>query len=392
MIQFEKAHSIIENLDVKHPPVEEIDYMDSANRILAEDVLSDMNMPPFDKSAMDGFACKQVDIKKPLIIIETIAAGQWPEKTIEKGTCARIMTGAPVPKGADIVLMIENCEEIEDNKILYTGTSKAGNICFLGEDIKANDVIIPAGKMIKPQHIAVMAAVGKTKVRVYEKLKLAVLSTGDELVEPSVLPAASQIRNSNSWQLMSQIRRAGAEPMYFGIVADNMKDTKEKLSAALAKTDIVFVSGGVSSGDYDYVPLIMKELGLDILFDSVAVQPGRPTTLAVGNGKFVFGLPGNPVSSFIQFELLGKKLLYRMSNLLHKDRIVKCVLGKTISRKKAKRKSFYPVYFNENGEIIPLEYHGSAHINSLNDAEAVIAMGIGVYEIEKGALADVRFF
>lgn len=392
MIKFEEAHNIIENLDVKPVQIEEIDYMDSVNRVLAEDVFSDMNMPPFDKSAVDGFACKQSDIDKALTIIETIAAGQWPEKIIENGTCARIMTGAPVPKGADIVLMIEDCEEIKQNQIRYLGSSKSGNICFLGEDIQANDVVIPSGIIIKPQHIAVMASVGKTKISVYEKLRVAVLSTGDELVEPSILPAVSQIRNSNSWQLMSQIQRAGAEAIYFGIVADNEKDTRAKLSNALTKTDIVFISGGVSAGDFDYVPLIMKELGFEILFDSIAVQPGRPTTLALANGKFIFGLPGNPVSSFVQFELLGKKLIYKFSAILHKDRVVKCITGKTISRKKAKRKSFYPVKFNADGEIMPLEYHGSAHINSLNDAEAVIAMEIGEYEIQKGVLTDVRFF
>jgi molybdopterin molybdotransferase len=366
--------------------------MDSMGRVLAEDIRSDMNMPPFDKTAVDGYACRRSDINKPLKVIEHVPAGQMPQKDIGEGECSKVMTGAPIPKGSDMVLMVEDCEELGDDQIRYVGQSKSGNICFLAEDIAKNDVVLPANTLIKSQHIAVMAAVGATSVKVYQKVKAAILSTGDELVEPQVKPGASQIRNSNSWQLLTQVQRAGADAEYMGIVLDTMEDTREKLSNALENSDIVFLSGGVSSGDYDYVPIIMKELGLEILFDSIAVQPGRPTTLAAGKGKFVFGLPGNPVSSFVQFELLGKMLMARMNNIEMPDRIVKCVCGADFTRKKAKRKSFYPVQLNDQGEIVPIEYHGSAHINSLNDAEGAIAMDIGVMEIKKGTLTDVRFF
>ncbi|MBN2729761.1 MAG: molybdopterin molybdotransferase MoeA [Bacteroidales bacterium] len=392
MISFEEARRIILETPVKVKEAEEIDFMDSMNRVLAEDIRSDMNMPPFDKTAVDGFACRKSDISKPLKVIEHVPAGQMPQKEIGEGECSKVMTGAPVPKGADMVLMVEDCEELADSYIQYTGTSKSGNICFLAEDIAKNDVVLPANTLIKSQHIAVMAAVGATKIKVFSKVKAAILSTGDELVEPQVKPGSSQIRNSNSWQLLTQVKRAGADAEYMGIVLDTMDDTREKLSKAIENSDIVFLSGGVSSGDYDYVPVIMKELGLEILFDSIAVQPGRPTTLAAGKGKFVFGLPGNPVSSFVQFELLGKMLMARMNNIEMPDRIVKCVCGADFTRKKAKRKSFYPVKLNEKGEIVPIEYHGSAHINSLNDAEGAIAMDIGVMEIKKGTLTDVRFF
>ncbi|PKP02114.1 MAG: hypothetical protein CVU11_13065 [Bacteroidetes bacterium HGW-Bacteroidetes-6] len=390
MISFEESLHIVSTLQVK-PVVEYINFENATGRILAEKVEADMDMPPFNKSAVDGFACRNEDVGKPLEIIETVAAGKMPKKQVVAGTCIRIMTGAPLPEGANRVLMVEDCDVLS-NKVLYRGVSTFHNICFLGEDIRRGQLILEEGTLIEPQHIAVLAAMGKTSLQVYRKVSVAVMSTGDELVEPYQKPEASQIRNSNSWQLLAQIQKAGGSPKYYGIVPDTFEATVDYIKRAVSENDLVFLSGGVSAGEFDFVPKAMQQLGFTILFDSIAVQPGRPTTLAANENKYIIGLPGNPVSSFVQFHLLGQILMKRMMGCNAKPLIMKGILGKAISRKKAQRKSFYPVCTNANGEIIALEYHGSAHINSLTDSMGVVSMEIGVAEIEEGSLIDVRLF
>lgn len=389
MISFEEAFQIVCDQQYK-PKSESIPFTDTVGRVLAKNIRSDIHMPPFDKTAVDGFACRKADLVNPLEIIEVIPAGTFPTKEITVGTCARIMTGAPIPKGADMVLMIENTEETKDGFIRTTVSDGSSNICFFGEDICKDEVVLKKGTRIKPQHIAVMAGVGAIKPEVYIKASVGIMSTGNELVEPNQKPNLSQIRNSNSWQLMAQVERAGGIPRYFGIIPDNIDDTKNILNEALRHCDMVILSGGVSAGDFDFVPRVITELGFNILFDSIAVQPGRPTTLASGEGKYILGLPGNPVSSFVQFELLGKILLHKMMGASAQTGIFISVAGSDFKRKKASRKSFYPVMFNQAGEVIPIEYHGSAHINALNDAIGVVSMDSGVTLVKKGELVNVR--
>ena len=390
MISFEEAIEIVRSQPII-ADIETIRFDTAAGRILAEDVCSDMDMPPFNKSAVDGFACRIADIGQALKIIETVPAGKLPINTITQGTCIRIMTGAPVPAGADIVLMVEHCD-VTDEVVIYNGSSKKSNIAFCGEDMKTGALLISASALIKPQHIAVMAAVGKTEIKVFRQIRVGVMSTGNELVEPDCIPSAAQIRNSNSWQLMSQIVAHGGVPKYYGIVTDNFELTVAALQKVASENDIVFLSGGVSAGDFDFVPKAMQQIGFDVLFDSIAVQPGRPTTLAKKGNKFIMGLPGNPVSSFIQFELLGSVLINRMGGKPAEMNVMKGITGQKFCREKAERKSFYPVAVNELGKLIQLEYHGSAHINSLLNAVGVIAMEIGVCEIAEGVETDVRLF
>lgn len=390
MISFEEALHIVSTLPVK-PVVETIPFENANGRILSENVFADMDMPPFDKSAVDGFACRSEDVATPLEIIETVAAGQMPTKTVVQGTCIRIMTGAPVPNGANRILMVEDCE-LSKNTIVYKGKSKAINICFLGEDVRKGAQMLDAGTFIEPQHIAVLAEMGKVNPSVFKQISVGVMSTGDELVEPHQVPKSSQIRNSNSWQLMAQIRKAGGLPRYYGIVSDSFDQTVVTLWKATNENDLVFLSGGVSAGEFDFVPKAMQKLGFDILFDSIAVQPGRPTTLAQNGHKFIFGLPGNPVSSFVQFHLLGQILLKRMTGGVPKQIVISGITGKAITRRKADRKSFYPVYIDEAGKVNTVEYNGSAHINSLSNAVGFISMEIGEFEIAEGSRIDVRLF
>ncbi|NVN95374.1 MAG: molybdopterin molybdotransferase MoeA [Bacteroidetes bacterium] len=390
MIAFEDALKIVLNSAVSTTEIEEVEMLNAIERVLAEDIISDINMPPFDKSAVDGFACRSIDFNKKieLEIIETIPAGKCPEKEISEGKCSKIMTGAMLPTGADCVVMIEDIE-VNSNKIKFTKDNTAKNICYLSEDIHINDLVLSKGCFIKPQHIAVLASVGAWTLKVYSKPKVGIISTGDELVEPNVKPAISQIRNSNAWQLMAQAQKSGAFAHYEGIAADNKESTFKKISEALQKNDIVVLTGGVSMGDFDYVPEIMQEIGIKILFKSIAVQPGRPTVFGIKDDKYIFGLPGNPVSSFVQFEMLVKPLIKKLIGYQGEIVEIALPLGSDIYRKKTERKSFLPVSIR-NGEVFPIDYHGSAHIHSYVFADGIIAIEKGVLSLKKGEKVNVR--
>ncbi|MFZ4412611.1 MAG: gephyrin-like molybdotransferase Glp [Bacteroidales bacterium] len=389
MISFEEALEIVLNA-AQHTHIEEVDLLSSNERVLAEDIISDVAMPPFDKSAVDGFACRRIDFNKntKLKIIEIIPAGKCPENSISEGECSKIMTGAMLPKGADCVVMVEDTI-VNGNTISFTKDNTSDNICYLAEDVRINDLVLKKAFLIKPQHIAVLASVGVWKPKVYSKPKLGIISTGDELVEPNIKPGLSQIRNSNAWQLMAQAQKAGAAAHYEGIAADNKISTFNKITAALQNNDIVLLTGGVSMGDFDYVPEIMQEMGVKILFKSIAVQPGRPTVFGIIDNKYIFGLPGNPVSSFVQFEMLVKPLIQKMMGLEYKMNDMVLPIGIDIHRKKTERKSFLPVSIR-NGEIFTIDYHGSAHIHSYIYADGIIAMEKGVLSLKKGEKVHVR--
>jgi molybdopterin molybdotransferase len=347
-------------------------------------------MPPFDKSAVDGYACKRNDFNSNnrLEILEIIKAGQNPEKEVVNGYCSKIMTGAMLPIGAEIIVMVEDTEII-DNRVHFLKDKTAANICYIAEDIKKNDIVLKKGSYIKPQHIAVLASVGAFKTLVFKQPKVGIISTGDELVEPTVLPTGSKIRNSNAWQLMAQVQNAGGIPDYIGIASDNKTSTYDKITAAFATNDIVILTGGVSMGDFDYVPEIMQEIGVKILFRSIAVQPGRPTVFGIKDDKYIFGLPGNPVSSFVQFEILVKHLIQKLQNADNKAVDIILPLGADINRKKTERKSFIPVNIKE-GKLFPVDYHGSAHIHSYIFADGIIAIEKGILSLKKGEFVNVR--
>lgn len=388
MITIEKAYQqVLEKAYLLE--TEKVDFIDSVGRILAEDVSSDIEMPPFDKSSMDGYACRRADINNRLEIIEVIPAGKTPEKEIGPNQCAKIMTGAPVPKGADFIAMVEFCEETDNKFVTVLKVTQRNNISYKAEDVKAGQVVLKKGIQIKSQHIAVFASVGYTQVLVTKQPKVGIISTGDELVEPHLKPAISQIRNSNGYQLISQVKACGAIPNYMGIADDTPEDTFDKVSKALAENDIVLLTGGVSMGSFDFVPEVLKKAGIEILFDSIAVTPGKPTTFGTAGKKLCFGLPGNPVSSFIQFELLVKPLIYKLMGLVFQPLDIQMPMGIEYKRKKSDRKAYIPVFI-EDGEVFPVEYHGSAHIHALTFAQGIIYFPIGVDTLLKGETVHVR--
>ena len=388
MIIFEEAYKLVVNSSIKTEN-EYVSLNNSLNRILAEDVISDINMPPFDKSAMDGYACRKEDMHNELQIIEVIQAGKVPEKPINKNLCSKIMTGAIIPEGADCVLMVEHTENLSKNKIKFIKESSNNNIAYAAEDVKQGDIVLKKGFKIKAQHIAVMAAVGYIKPLVSKKVKLGIISTGNEIVEPNIKPGPSQIRNSNAYQLIAQVEQAGAVPDYIGIAKDDIKSSYELIVKAFSKNQVVLISGGVSMGDFDFIPKILNELKIDIKFETIAIQPGKPTVFGVKGNQFVFGLPGNPVSSFNIFELLVKPFLNKMMGADFNPIEIKMPLGKEYRRKKSLRKSFIPVKIS-SGNVWPIEYHGSAHIFSFTEADGIISIPIGKTIIKKGEIVNVR--
>jgi molybdopterin molybdotransferase len=369
---------------------ENIDLADCLNRVLAQDVFSDLSIPPFNKSAMDGYACKQSDLANPLQIVEIIAAGSVPTKTIGPNQCSKIMTGAMVPEGADTVIMIEHTEQIDENHIRFTKGKTKSNICLKGEDVQENDIVLTKGTRLKAQHISVLASVGCSTPKVYQQAKVAIIATGSELVEPNQKPNSSQIRNVNSWQLQAQLQKIGIKANNKGIVADSKEATKEAMIRSLKENDVLIISGGVSVGDYDFVPQILKELGFNIWFHTLLVKPGKHTVFAACKGKYVLGLPGNPVSSFVQFELLGNPLLYRLMGHDYNAPMVRMPIASDYKRKKSDGLEFIPVHFNANNQVVPIHYNGSAHINAFTAANGIMLIPTGVDEFMEGEFVHVR--
>jgi molybdopterin molybdotransferase len=389
MISFEEALEIIKEFG-QASGTGRIDLFHALNRTLAEDVYSDISMPPFNKSAMDGFACRKSDIKNRLQVVEEIAAGCIPVQIIGENQCARIMTGAMVPEGADFVIMKEDIEEIVQGVVRCTRETSKTNICYAGEDVKAGDLVLQKGSLISPSHIAVLASVGCTDPLVYMLPSVAIISTGNELVEPNEIPGISKIRNSNSYQLTAQAQRLDLQPDYLGIIRDDETALKNILVSAINKYDLTIISGGVSVGDFDFVPKILKELNVNILIHGMDVKPGRHLLFGEKENHFIFGMPGNPVSSFVQFEVLVRPFLNALTGKTKIQSPLYLPLEEDYVRKKGNQMIFVPVTFTKNGTALPLEYHGSAHIHAYVNAQGIMEIPNGISIIKKGEIARVR--
>lgn len=370
--------------------IEQVALFLALGRILAQDVFSDVDMPPFNKSAMDGYACRRADLGMELTQMEVIQAGYAPTYRIEAGQCSKIMTGAQVPEGADTVFMVEHSEITPSEKIRFTGTSSSSNICLQGEDVRTGDLILGAGTLIKPQHIAMLATVGCVNPWVYVLPTIGIISTGSELVDPASKPGNSQIRNSNGSQLCVQTKKYGFTFNYYGIVPDDKLLTMRSIQKSVQENDVTVISGGVSVGDFDFVPQIIEELGFTIHFNKINIKPGQHTTFASENKKYIIGLPGNPVSSFIQFEVFVLPFLRKLMNYSEPEIRFSMKMAHDYTRRKADREECLPVELAGENEVKMLDYHGSAHIHAYNKAFGYINLSAGISEIKKGDWVNVR--
>ncbi len=368
---------------------EEVPLDESTGRVLCEDIRSDIDMPPFDKSAMDGYACRSADIGGPLEVVETIPAGKAPSRAIGEGECAKIMTGAIVPDGADCVVMIEDTK-IVDGLVRVDADGTPPNICYRGEDIKAGDVVLEKGTIIGPAHLAVLAGAGRSLVPVSRKPVVGIIATGSELVPYTQVPGEGKIRNSNSSQLAGQCALSGFEFLDMGIVGDEPVLIARAIEKEMSRIDVLLLSGGVSMGDYDFVTEVLREAGFDLLFESVAIKPGKPLVFGVKYDRYVFGLPGNPASTFILFELYVKPFCFKLMGASYRPRFTRTFFDGEFKREKTGRRAHIPVMLSPGGGASPVDYHGSAHIRAFALADGFVAIPQGVAGIGRGEEVEVR--
>lgn len=388
MHSYNEALKIIQTQKTK-PQTEIVNLEKAIGRYLVEEIESTIFLPPYNKSAMDGIAVASQDSSDFFSIIEIIGAGDVPGASLKRGDCAKIMTGAMMPKGADKVIRSENIKT-EGDKVFVTNPEKRSNVIKKGENLKPGKLVLTP-RLIRPSDIAVLASLGINPVKVLKKPKVGIIITGSELIEPGEPVQDYSIYNCNGPQLVAQATEMGCDTVYYGIIRDNMENIKNTISRALFECDIVLLSGGVSMGDFDFVPAALKENDVEIHFHNVGIKPGKPSLFGRKGETFVFGLPGNPVAVFVIFEIFVKPLIAKVYGIPYSSKNEDGILENSIDRKDAGRESFRPVRI-ENGRIIPLEYHGSSHINALSDANGLIQLEKGLKHIEQGSKVTVRIF
>jgi molybdopterin molybdotransferase len=300
--------------------VEKVRLEEAYGRYLAEELRADHDVPPFDRSPYDGFAIRAIDSSQAkldnpveLEVIETIGAGQVAAKTVQPFQAVRIMTGAKIPAGCDAVVMLELAKQYERDGKTYISIKRpfrpGDNISFQGEDAKKGDALIPKGTRINPGVQALLATFGYAEVKVARKPRIGIFATGSELLDVSDPLVPGKIRNSNAYMIQAQVVRSGAEPAYFGKLMDDLDTCFAAIQSALDQVDMLITTGGVSVGDYDYLPAIYERLGAEVLFNKVAMRPGSVTTVAHLDGKLLFGLSGNPSACYVGYELFVRPVV-----------------------------------------------------------------------------------
>ncbi len=344
MRSFEEAVKIIsEAFNTLHLNSEEINITDALNRILAETILSDIDLPPFDNSAMDGYAIKFNPGIKEWKIIGEISAGNYRDYNVIKSSAVHIMTGGKIPLKCDTVIPIEDVNVKNENVKLKEGVkfSCGMNVRKKGEDLSKGSVAVNKGCVLKPQQIAVAASCGKSKLKVYKKLNIGILTTGDELIDINIKPDTDKIRASNPYSLYSAIQDTNMNPINLGIVKDNRSILLKKVKEVLDKRlDILLTTGGVSVGKYDYLKEVFEELGVDTKFWRVYIKPGKPLLFGVYKNSrhktLIFGLPGNPVSALVTYIVFIKRNVLKLFGYPELS-TVQAVLKSNVLKKDKKR-------------------------------------------------------
>jgi molybdopterin molybdotransferase len=372
---------------------------DALGLVLAADVLSDLDMPPYDKALMDGYAVRSADLpagRGTLAVLEEITAGRTPWHALGPGQASRIMTGAPIPAGADAVVMVERTRPLEGGRVQIDDAppGPGQNVLAQGREMRRGEVILPAGTVLRPVEIGLLATVGRAAVPVVPRPRVAVLSTGDEVVEPGDTPQAGQIRNSNGPMLTALAARAGAVPRYLGIARDRL-DSLGPLVREGLEADVLVLSGGVSAGKLDLVPDVLREAGVEAHFHKVAMKPGKPVFFGTRPRPgqppaLVFGLPGNPVSALACFVLFLCPALRRL--LGHPDAPpVSAALAEAFDYR-TDRPTYHPARLElspSGWAVRPVPWFGSADLRALARANALVLLPAGDHRHRAGGRFDV---
>ena len=383
--------------------VEEVPLAQAYERYLATDLRATSDVPDFDRSPYDGYAIiadnsAQASADQPVVfeVVGDIGAGFVYEEEVQTFQTVRIMTGAPIPAGCDAVVMLELTNTYEENGKRYMSIKrpfqKGTNISFKGEDMTKGDLLVPKGTVINPGICALLATFGYATIPVFKKLVVGVLATGSELLEPDEPLCAGKIRNSNAYALLAQIERAGASAKYLGKLDDDLPSCIAAVKQACEQVDIVITTGGVSVGDYDYLPAIYEALGADVLFNKVAMRPGSVTTVAVLGDQLLYGLSGNPSACYVGFELFVRPVIRATyaSSRPHLRR-EKAILGADFSKANPFTRFIRAslTYDEERLVATPATFNKSSSISSLSSADVFIVLPGGSRGYEQGMVVDI---
>jgi molybdopterin molybdotransferase len=376
------------------PAAERVELAAAFNRVLAERVRADRDYPAFHRATRDGFALRSADVAAvpaTLAVVAEIKAGDAFRGEIGPGQCVQIMTGAAVPPGADAVVMIEHTRLTGKQVVIERAAAAGQNIVASGSEARQGQMLLEAGARLGYAELAILAQVGHSPVGVYRRPHVAILSTGDEVVDVGAQPGPFQIRNSNSVSLAAQIALAGGEPVTLGNSPDRAEVLRERIARGLEE-DALVLSGGVSVGKYDLVETVLRELGAEFFFDAVAIRPGRPAAFGVCRGKPVFGLPGNPVSTMVTCELFVLPALDLLGGAPPRPlTLLRAKLARAIQQK-ALLTHFLPAQITwEGGEPVvrELPWQGSGDIVALAQANCFLVVHAEKLEMCAGEWADV---
>ncbi len=390
IIPVEEAQAII----MAHTLVlesEEISLNEAYGRVLAEDIVSDLDMPPFATTTVDGYAVIASDGLAGRRVIEEVTAGQLGNLALQPGQAARIMTGAPLPTGADAIVMVEKAAEHGDLIEVNEAPRLGDGVLPLGADLRAGQVVLPKRSLIGAPEVGLMATVGRSRIRAFRRPIVAVLSTGDELIEPYEPLRPGAIRDSNRYALLASVREAGAIPLSFGSVRDDENEQQRRIEEALAAADVLLTSGGVSVGSRDLIKPIFERLGT-VHFGRVSVRPGKPLTFATfDDSKMAFGLPGFPVSSLVTFEVFVRPALLKMQGQVDADRPWVKVLTREPLKPAPDRTDYQRVIVSwEDGQLVAISTgrQVSSRLISMIGANALIRLSPGGDLIPAGSLVD----
>lgn len=361
-------------------PAESVPLIECISRVLREDVFADSDSPPFDKAIRDGFAVRSDDVMQipaTLSVIGESRAGLASNVHVQKGQCCEIMTGAPLPSGANAVVMVENTERLSQSSVrICKSVRENEGLLRLGAESRKGERVLAAGRRIGLADVGLLASSGKSSVLVSRKPRVAIIATGDELVDVQQLPGPSQIRNSNSYTIHAQVLDAGAAPHELGIARDNVEDLRTKIRLGL-EHDILLVSGGVSMGKYDLVESVFADFGVEVLFDKIAMKPGKPTVFGHRGNTYVFGLPGNPISTIVSFHMFVRPLiLFLLKSANTTPKILEANLEAS-AKCDSQRASLLPALVRfEDGRyrIRTAPWKGSSDLVGLSRANALIVI------------------